>query len=141
TGDFALTRAALAQAGAVVVDDPTELLDALRALCARRLAPRPSPGVGLVTGQAGPGLIAADLLRSRGVCLPPLSDATTGRLAELLPPLTYQRNPVDTGRPEATFPDVLAAVAADPSVDLLAVYALEEAVDIAAAVLQVDVPV
>lgn len=135
TGGYALTRAALAQAGAVVADDPTELVDAMRALAARRLPPRARPGVGLVTGQAGPGLIIADTLRSAGVPLPALTGDTTRRLAELLPPLTYQRNPVDTGRPAETFPDVVAAVAADPGVDALVVHALDEpgALDPAAA--------
>ena len=57
-------------------------------------------------------------------------------LAGLLPALTHQGNPVDTGRPGGTFPDVLTAVGADPAVDLLAVYALLEpgAVDLSAAV-------
>ena len=45
---------------------------------------------------------------------------------QLLPPLTYQRNPVDTGRPGPTFDQVLAATAADPAVDALVVYALHE---------------
>lgn len=126
TGDYELTRAALHQSGAVVVDDPTELVDALGALARTRLPPRRRPGVGVVTGQAGPGLIAADTLRSAGVAVPELSSATVERLSSLLPPVTYQRNPVDTGRPDTTFSDVLATVGADPGVDLLLVYALEE---------------
>ena len=135
TGDYELTRAALRQAGAVVVDDLAELVDAVGALARTRLPARRRPGVGIVTGQAGPGLIVADTLRSAGVSVPDLDTATLERLSGLLPPLTYQRNPVDTGRPEQTFPDVLATVAADPAVDLLLVYALEEpdAVDPAAA--------
>ena len=68
-------------------------------------------------------------------CLP-LAATTTDRLAELLPALTHQANPVDTGRPGETFPEVLAAVGADPAIDLLAVYALLEpgAFDLTAAV-------
>lgn len=130
------TREALRQAGAVLVDDERELADAVTALAAARLTPNPDPGVGLVTAQAGPGLLLADSLRSRGVRLPLLADATVGELARLLPPLTYQRNPVDTGRPGPTFPDVLGSVAADPGVDLTAAYALIEpdALDIADAV-------
>lgn len=126
TGSFALTRAALRQAGAVVVEDPTELVDALRALAAGRLPATARPGVGVLTGQAGPGLIVADSLRSAGVELPAVTAPTRDRLAELLPPLTYQRNPVDTGRPGSTFPEVAAAVAADPGIDTLVVYALDE---------------
>jgi len=64
-------------------------------------------------------------------------------LGTLLPPLTYQRNPVDTGRPGAEFGAVVAAVAADPGVDLIARYALDEpdAVDLVGAVGAVEVPV
>ena len=53
------TRAALRQAGAVLVDDERELVDAVAALSRRRLAPSADPGVGLVTAQAGPGLLFA----------------------------------------------------------------------------------
>jgi acetate---CoA ligase (ADP-forming) len=125
-GDFELVRAALRQAGAVVVDDLGELVDALRALCARRVRPRAAPGVGVVTAQAGPGILIADVLRARGVSVPELEETTVKRLGHLLPPLTWQRNPVDTGRPQDTFGAVLAEVAGDPHVDALLVYALEE---------------
>lgn len=130
------TRAALAQAGAVLVDDERELVDAVAALSVRRAAPHPDPGVGVVTAQAGPGLILLDDLRGRGARVPELGEPARERLSALLPPLTYQRNPVDTGRPTATFGEVLATVAADPNVDVLAAYALHEpgAVDLAAAV-------
>ena len=124
--DHGVARAALRQAGAVVVDDLGEMVDALRALAAQRLAPHPAPGVGVVTAQAGPGLLVTDALRSRGVAVPPLAEATRRGLEELLPPLTWLRNPVDTGRPPAGFGEVLARVAGDAAVDVLAVYALEE---------------
>ncbi|HEX6313020.1 MAG TPA: acetate--CoA ligase family protein [Acidimicrobiia bacterium] len=126
-GSFDLTRAALTQAGAVVVDDPTELVDAARALTAARMPARADPGVALVTAQAGPGLVVADELRSRGVSIPAFTGATRARLADLLPPLTYQENPVDTARPGATLPAVVATVAADPSIDVVACFAIEEA--------------
>ncbi|TPQ23961.1 acetate--CoA ligase family protein [Streptomyces sporangiiformans] len=120
------TRAALAQAGAVLVDDERELVDAVGALSLLRLPAAADPGVGIVTAQAGPGLLLLDDLRGRHAAVPELSDATVGALAEHLPPLTYQRNPVDTGRPGPGFAAVLTAVAADPAVDLLAGYALHE---------------
>ena len=130
------TRAALAQAGAVLVDSERDLVDAVGALSRIRLAPAADPGAGVVTAQAGPGLILLDGLRGRGVRVPELSAATRRELAAELPPLTYQRNPVDTGRPGPGFDRVLRAVAADPGVDLVAGYALAEpdAFDLAAAV-------
>jgi acyl-CoA synthetase (NDP forming) len=125
-GSHALACAALAQAGAVVVDGPSELVDAARALAAVPTLPSASAGVGLVTGQAGPGLVVADMLRHRGVSLPLLADATRAHLGRLLAPITFQENPVDTARPGPTFPEVVAAVGADPGIDLVACFALAE---------------
>jgi acetyltransferase len=126
TGSYRLARQALAQAGAVIVDDPAEMIDALTALSRVRLPARANPGVGVVTGQAGPGLVIADTLAGAAVSVPTLATETTSALSRLLPPLTYQQNPVDTGRPSETFRGVLEAVAHDEAVDVLAVYALDE---------------
>lgn len=91
--------------------------------------------MGLITGQAGPGLIIADRLVDTGEELPPLHSSTRQTLAGLLPPLTFQGNPVDTGRPSEAFGQVIATVAADPGVDILGIYAITEPViDLAAAV-------
>ncbi|MFF1680386.1 acetate--CoA ligase family protein [Streptomyces sp. NPDC058256] len=129
------TRAALAQAGAVLVDDERELVDAVGALAVTRAKPAAEPGVGVVTAQAGPGLLLLDDLRGRRARVPELTAGTQATLAGLLPPLTFQRNPVDTGRPGPELGAVLAAVGADPGVDVIAGYALHEpdAVDIVAA--------
>jgi acetyltransferase len=120
----------------VLVDDEREMVDALVALEKGRLTAKAGPGVGLVTGQAGPALLFTDRLKTAGVAVPPVGGTTTERLSELLPALTHQGNPVDTGRPGETFTDVLATVGADPAIDLLAVYALLEpgAFDLTAAV-------
>uniref|UniRef100_UPI0012B9D4BE acetate--CoA ligase family protein n=1 Tax=Streptomyces blattellae TaxID=2569855 RepID=UPI0012B9D4BE len=120
------TRAALAQAGAVLVDDERELVDAVGALSLLRLPAAIDPGVGVVTAQAGPGLLLLDDLRGRRAAVPELAEDTRRALAAVLPPLTYQANPVDTGRPGPGFAAVLTAVAADPAVDLIAGYALHE---------------
>ena len=120
------TRAALRAAGAVLVDDERQLADAVAALSALRLPPLADPGVGVVTAQAGPGLLHIDGLRGRGIAVPALTGATQAALAQLLPPLTFQANPVDTGRPGPGFGDIVAAVAADPGVELVSAYALAE---------------
>ncbi|HEX4246981.1 MAG TPA: acetate--CoA ligase family protein [Pseudonocardia sp.] len=120
------TRAALAQAGAVLVDDERELVDAVGALSLTRLRPAAAPGVGVLTAQAGPGLLLLDDLRGRRARVPELAAATRTALAEHLPPLTYQANPVDTGRPGPGFDAVLGALATDPEVDVVAGYALHE---------------
>ncbi|HEX6379987.1 MAG TPA: acetate--CoA ligase family protein, partial [Acidimicrobiia bacterium] len=129
-------RAALRAAGAVLVDDEREMVDALVALEKGRLPATAEQGVGLVTGQAGPAVLFTDRLKTAGVSVPPVGPATSARLDELLPALTHKGNPVDTGRPGETFTDVLVAVGAEPTIDLLAVYALLEpaAFDLTAAV-------
>jgi acetyltransferase len=136
------TRAALAQAGAVLVDDERELVDAVGALSLARARPAADPGTGVVTAQAGPGLLILDDLRGRGVRIPALAGPTRETLAGLLPPLTYQANPVDTGRPGPELGLVFRAVGSDPGVDLVAGYALYEpdAVDLVAAATQGRVP-
>ncbi|MEV6873083.1 acetate--CoA ligase family protein [Amycolatopsis sp. NPDC051128] len=134
------TRAALAQAGAVLADDERELVDAVGALSVTRLRPNADPGVGVVTAQAGPGLLLLDDLRGRRARVSELTTSTQEALGTLLPPLTFQRNPVDTGRPGPELGRVLAAVAADPGVDVLAGYALHEpdAVDLPRALREVS---
>lgn len=132
------TRSLLAQAGAVVVDSERQLVDALTVLSRTRMPAAAAPGVALVTAQAGPGLMVFDELQTHGVDLPTLTAHTQAAIAESLPPMTFQANPVDTGRPDASFGNVLAATAADPGIDAVAVYALAEpdAIDLADAVRQ-----
>jgi acetyltransferase len=130
------TRGALAQAGAVLADDERELVDAVGALALARLAPAADPSVGVVTSQAGPGLLLLDELRGRHAPVREFSAATQAALRAVLPPLTFQRNPVDTGRPGPELSQILTAVAADPASDIIAGYALHEpdAVDLVGAV-------
>jgi acetate---CoA ligase (ADP-forming) len=118
--------AALRQSGVVVVDTTDEAADAVAALARGRIAPRPDPGIGILTGQAGPGLLIVDRLKAGGVSVPELAPESLRRIESLLPPLTFRRNPVDTGRPSPAFPAVLRVIADDPNVDAVAVFALHE---------------
>ncbi len=120
------TRGVLRQAGAVLVEDERQLVDAVGALSMTRLPANADPGVGVVTAQAGPGLLLLDRLRGSEVRVPELTSATQHGLGDLLPPMTYQANPVDTGRPGPGFGDVVGVVGEDPEIDLVAVYALSE---------------
>jgi acyl-CoA synthetase (NDP forming) len=120
------TCALLTEAGAVVVDSDQQLVDALRVLSRTRLPASPIPGIGLITAQAGPGLAVLDQLLAHGVRVPPLAKHIQAQLSKLLPPMTFQANPVDTGRPGPTFADVLSVTATDAGIDALAVYALAE---------------
>lgn len=125
-GSFALKRTALRQAGAVVVNSSNELIDAANLLSKVRLEPNPNPGVGVLTGQAGPGMVITDYLRSHSVSMPELSVSTLERISQLIPPMTFIKNPVDTGRPSPTFREVLLAMADDPAIDILVTFAIYE---------------
>lgn len=121
-----VTRTALRQAGACLVDDERDLVDAVTALSRVRLPAHPRAGVGLVTAQAGPGLLLTDDLRSHGIQVPPLVERTVKELRDLLPALTYLNNPVDTGRPSPTITQIVERVSEDPGIDVTAVYGLLE---------------
>jgi acetyltransferase len=121
------TRAALRHAGAVIVDDERELIEAITALSLLRVERRSAPpGVAIVTGQAGPGLLLTDAIRNHKVSVPSLSASTVESLKRDLPDLTFQQNPVDTGRPGSSFADVIRTVSSDESIDLTVVFALLE---------------
>jgi acetyltransferase len=125
-GSHARKVAALAQAGAIVVDSTDDLVDAAIALAAGRIAPKANPGIGLITGQAGPGLLIVDDLKFHRVNVPELGAAAVAKIEGLLPPLTFMKNPVDTGRPSPAFPQVLQALADDPAIDALLMFAIHE---------------
>ena len=127
TGEYELYRAGFEQYGTPVLRSTSGLLDAGHALAA---APVPEgPNVGVVSAQAGPGIIIADKLQAHGARLPPLAEETRETVGEYLPGITYAANPVDTGRPMSGFDDIASAVARDPNVDAVLVYMIyEEAV-------------
>ena len=130
-GSFELKRAALIQAGAVVVSSSRDLVDAASVLSMARLAPGQNPGVGVLTGQAGPGMVISDYLRGRSVNMPQLSKKTMERIAEFLPVKTYIKNPVDTARPSPdSFLEVFSLIARDEQIDILLTFALHEPTEV-----------
>lgn len=124
TGDWALYEAGFRQFGVPTVDSTTALLDGARALA--RGPPSKGLKVGVVTVQAGPGIIATDRLKAADVPFAEFAAETRTRLKSLLDGITYAENPVDTGRPSPAFDDILTTVAEDPGVDILFVYQLYE---------------
>jgi acetyltransferase len=125
TGDHALYCAGFTQYGVPTVDSTSQLLDA-----GHVAASAPLPGgtkVGVVTAQAGPGIIIADRLKQAGVSLPTFEAETAEIINEILPGITYSENPVDTGRPMSEFGKVVRAVGADENIDAVLVYELHEA--------------
>jgi acetyltransferase len=120
------TTSALVQAGVVVVDSTDELAQAAAVLSKSRMAPKARHAFGLVTGQAGPGLLIVDGLKTAGLDVPELQAESISAIQALLPPMTFVKNPVDTGRPGASFPQVVSQVAADPRIDATLVFGLSE---------------
>ncbi|MDR3568277.1 MAG: acetate--CoA ligase family protein [Syntrophobacteraceae bacterium] len=130
-GSFALKKAALIQAGAVVVSSSRDLVDAANVLSKVRLAPKQNPGVGVLSGQAGPAMVISDYLRSRSVNMPQLGEDTMERIAGLLSVKTYIKNPVDTARPSPDlFLEVLSLMAAEERIDILLAFALHVAIEV-----------
>ncbi|MAS03903.1 MAG: hypothetical protein CL534_04325 [Ahrensia sp.] len=120
------TVAALTQGGAIVVDTLDDLAQAVAVLSRRRLPPKSANGMALITGQAGPGLLITDALKSADIALPELAGDTMERIGELLPPMTFIKNPIDTGRPGPGFPDVVRAAAEDDAIDAVLVFGISE---------------
>lgn len=120
----AMYEEAFDRPGLVTVSSTTELLDAGRVLAN---APTPEgPNVGIVTAQAGPGIIVNDYLEAAGAVFPELTEETRERVDDLLEGITYAENPVDTGRPMPEFGQVVDAVGRDENVDIVLVYEIYE---------------
>lgn len=126
-GSYELKAAALRQAGAVVVDNSNDLVDAACALSLVRLKPSANPAVGMLVGQAGAGLLMLDLLKEAGVNIPPLSEACKAKISEHMPAMHFINNPVDTGRrSQEEFSNILKVMNADPDLDAILIYSLYE---------------
>lgn len=125
-GSYQLKTTALIQAGAVKADSGDDAIDAAGLLAQVRLQPKENPGVGVLTGQAGPALVIADYLRSKNVLIPELQPSIVEKISKELLPISFMKNPVDTTRPDkrSAFSNVLKAMAEDEALDLLAVFAL-----------------
>ncbi|MHB8091342.1 MAG: acetate--CoA ligase family protein [Syntrophales bacterium] len=94
-GKHEIYAGALKQAGVLQVDSAERLLDTARALA---LCPLPGGGkVAILTGQAGPGIAAADVCESAGLEIAAFCPETQMLINDLLPPLALRTNPVDMG--------------------------------------------
>jgi len=96
-----VVEAALAEAGALLLDTPGQLADTAVALLApgmrpgRRAAAASGHRVAVVADGGGQGVLAADTLAAAGLSVPPLGDLVVSRLRQLLPPAAGVTNPVD----------------------------------------------
>lgn len=94
-GKYEVYASAFKQAGILVAESSTELLDMAKALA---LCPLPKGNrVAVLSGQAGPGMIMSDICEENGLVLADFSPRTAERLDKLLAPLAMRTNPVDMG--------------------------------------------
>ncbi len=94
-GNYRIWQGALRQAGILEVNSTEELLDTAKVLSS---SPLPQGRrIAVLSSQAGPGLIASDMVESEGLELARFSPQTQKRINDILPPLAIRSNPVDTG--------------------------------------------
>jgi acyl-CoA synthetase (NDP forming) len=124
-GKYELYQTAFRQAGMIMVDDMTELVDTAKAL-----AFQPAAGgdrVAIFSVQAGPAIIMADKCHELGLRLAQFSPATKRRLEQLASPLNPVDNPVDMAWKSDEFDDcceMLRVVLDDDGVDAATVAAV-----------------
>jgi acetyltransferase len=110
--------AAIARAGAVRVETAMQMVSTARLLAGERN--RAQQRVVAITNGRGPGLVAADAVRAKGLSMAPLTEATYQALREHLPPYADVANPIDLAG-DATaerYRQTLKTVLADESVDV-----------------------
>jgi acetyltransferase len=123
-GRFEIYQGSLKQAGALVVKEPTQLLDMARILTL--LPPPAGKNVAIMSFQAGPGILLTDAVERNGLKLAAFSKQTQEKLNELLPALTIRSNPVDMAfaRNEKIFEESVHCILGDEGVDVLVVFLL-----------------
>jgi acetyl-CoA synthetase (ADP-forming) len=123
-GRSEIYEAALRQAGAVVVQEPQELLDAAKILS--MIVPSEGRNVAVMSFQAGPGILLADEVTRNGLTMAVLSPGTQEEINRVLPPLTIRTNPVDMAfaRSEEAFEETLRILLSDENVDALVIFLL-----------------
>ena len=124
-GSYELYRAAFAQAGILEVIEPSELIDAAKAMSI--LPPANGEKVALVTHTAGPSLVITEVLEGNGIKLSVLSDKTKRRIREAVPTNITVQNPCDLLGVAYILPELYGIVGGilleDSDVDaLIAVY-------------------
>ncbi|HYA42266.1 MAG TPA: CoA-binding protein [Syntrophobacteraceae bacterium] len=117
-GDYQIWKGALRQAGILEVSSPEEFIDTAKVL--DKCPPIKGPRIAVLSGQAGPGLIAADAVENAGLQFARFSARTQETINRLLSPMAMRTNPVDMGpawySPEDML-DILKAVVEDEGTD------------------------
>jgi acyl-CoA synthetase (NDP forming) len=117
-GKYEIWKGALRQARILEVTSAEELIDTAKVLdiC----APIKGNRIAVLSGQAGPGMIAADALEDAGLKLAGFTTTTQEKINELLPPVAIRTNPVDMGPAwysPKTMLDILKVTLEDEGID------------------------
>lgn len=117
-GSYEIWKGALRQTHILEVTSAEELIDTAKVLDV--CAPIKGNRIAVLSGQAGPGMIAADALEDAGLRLAGFTARTQERINDLLPPVAIRTNPVDMGpawySPQ-TMLDILKVTLEDEGVD------------------------
>jgi acyl-CoA synthetase (NDP forming) len=117
-GKNEIYEGALRQSGILVLHTMEALLDLARALCSCPL-PRGNR-VGILSAQAGPGMVACDVCEREGLEMVRFTDQTHRVINDILPPIVHRSNPVDMGpvfSDPASTAAIIGAVLKDVNVD------------------------
>ena len=117
-GKSEIYEGALRQSGILLLPTMEALLDLARALCS---CPLPTGNrVGILSAQAGPGMVACDVCDREGLEMALFSDQTQRLIDDILPPIVHRSNPVDMGpvfSDPASTAAIIGAVLKDEHVD------------------------
>lgn len=122
-GSLRAFEALAAELGVVVVHTQDELVDAIELLLNAGVLP--GPRIGVVSHSGGLKDLLMDYASQQGVSFPRLDPATTEALDALLGAGSSVGNPLDTGFPGLSNPDIyqrcVRLVAGDPNIDVVLV--------------------
>ncbi len=123
-GRYEIYEASLKQAGALVAQEPRELIDIARILTI--LPPASGRKIAVLSFQAGPGILLADEVQRNGLEMASFCGSTQAELNRVLPPLTIRSNPVDMAfaRNEEALEDSVRLILQDENVDALVIFLL-----------------
>jgi acyl-CoA synthetase (NDP forming) len=117
-GSYEIWKGALRQARILEVASAEDLIDTAKVLDV--CAPMKGNRIAVLSGQAGPGMIAADAAEDAGLKLAGFTAGTQEKINELLPPVAIRTNPVDMGpawySPQ-TMLDILKVTLEDEGID------------------------
>jgi acyl-CoA synthetase (NDP forming) len=124
-GRHEIYEGAFRQAGILAVESSLELLDTAKALC---LSPLPKGcAVAVLSGQAGPAMVACDICEKEGLHVTPFSGGTQRSIDNLLPPMAIRTNPVDMGPAwydSRAIQGIVESVLRDEAVDAILLYVM-----------------